>query len=81
MFRLDACDLGRPGGGPGGANLVPVGVLGAESGVGTKFDRTRIVVLLGGDVLRSMADAERLGGGPDSETAGSRGPVMAGDAV
>lgn len=43
-----------------------VGVLGAESlsVVGTNLDLGRTVVLLGGDVLRSMADAERAGGGP-----------------
>lgn len=47
MFRLDACDFGLPGGGPGGASLVPVGVLGADSasGVGTRFDRTLMTVL------------------------------------
>jgi hypothetical protein len=67
IFRFDAWDFGRPGGGPWGANLVPVGVLGADSGVGTRFDRTRIMVRLGGDVLKSMADAERGGGGPASD--------------
>jgi len=73
--------LGRPGGAPGGINLVPVGVLGADSGVGTRFDRTRITVLLGGDVLRSIADAERAGGGPDSVALEGLGPVIPGDAV
>jgi len=41
-------------------------VLGADSGVGTKFDRTRITVRLGGEVLKSIAEAER-GGGPVSD--------------
>lgn len=56
-------------------------MLGADSGVGTRFDRTRITVLLGGEVLKSIADAERVGGGPDSEAPGGRGPVIPGDAV
>lgn len=42
-------------------------MLGADSGKGAKFDRTRITVLLGGDVLRSIADAGREGGGRVSE--------------
>lgn len=59
-----------------------MGVLGADSGNGTKFDRTRITVLLGGDVLRSIADAGRDGGGPVSE-GGPKGliPDMPGEAV
>lgn len=80
MFLLDVCDVGRPGGGPEGANLVPVGVLGADSGVGTKVDRIRGVVLLGGDVSTSVADVERFGG-RDSGGPSGRGPVIAGDAV
>jgi len=53
-----------------------VGVLGADSGVGIKLDRTRITVRLGGDVLKSMADAERVGGGiVDSEAPGGREPI------
>lgn len=55
---------------------MPVGVLGAESGMGARFDRTRIATRLGGEVLRSIADAERFDGG-----AGGRGPFIAGDAV
>lgn len=70
IFRFDACDFGRPGGGPGGANLVPVGVLGADSGVGTRFDRIRITVRLGGEVLKSIAEAERGGGGLASDALG-----------
>lgn len=44
---------------------MPVGVLGADSAVGggAKLERTRITVLLGGEVLRSIADAARGGGG------------------
>ena len=58
-----------------------MGVLGADSGVGIKLDRTRITVRLGGDVLKSMADAGRVGGGVvDSEASGGREP-MPGEAV
>lgn len=60
-----ACDLGLAGGtGPDGFSLVPVGVLGADSVGGARFDRIRIGTLVGGSVVRSMADAERSGG-PD----------------
>lgn len=51
--------------------------------VGTRFDRTRIIVFLGGDVLRSMAEAGRTGGGgrpaPGEVTLGCDTPV--GDAL
>ena len=40
-------------------NLVPVGVLGAESGTGgARLDCTFNVDLLGGDALRSMVEVE-----------------------
>ena len=62
-------------------NLVPVGVLGAESGtggarLGCKFK----VDFLGGEVLRSIAEVAWVGvlGG---FVAVERGPVMPGDAV
>jgi len=80
-FLFDACERGRPGGGPGGASRVPVGVLGAESGVGTRLERTLITVRLGGDVLKSMADAARAGGGVAPGELGGRWPVIPGDAV
>ena len=59
-----------------------MGVLGADSGNGAKCDRTRSTVLLGGDVLRSIADAGREGGGRVSE-GGPKGlvPDMPGEAV
>lgn len=57
-----------------------MGVLGADSGVGIKLDRTRITVRLGGDVLKSMADAGRVGGIVDSEAPGGR-EVIPGEAV
>jgi len=65
MLRFDACDFGRPGGGGGGSNDdATLGVLGDESVSegGTKFERTRMTVLVGGDVLKSIADADRAGG-------------------
>jgi hypothetical protein len=34
---------------------------------GTRFERTRKVVLLGGDVLKSIAEADRAVGGADPE--------------
>jgi hypothetical protein len=74
----DACDVGRPGGGPG-VNLVPVGVLGAEPDAGgTKLDRTRGVDLLGGEVLRSIVEV-----GVASVFGGTvvRAPVIPGEAV
>jgi len=65
MLRLDADDLGRPGA-DGGTKADPdAGVLGEEwfSG-GTRFERTRrLDLLLGGDTVKSMADADRGGGG------------------
>jgi hypothetical protein len=36
----------------------------SDSNLGTKFDRARTLLLLGGDVLRSIAEADRAGGGP-----------------
>jgi hypothetical protein len=71
--------LGRiGGGGPDGFNLLPVGVLGADSMGGARLDRMRIGALTGGS-LRSTADADRAGGA----LAGGCGfdPVMPGDAV
>lgn len=64
MFRFDACDVGLPIGGPPDGGLEPVGVLGADSAGGAKFDRTRMGPLDGGEALRSIADAARVGG-PD----------------
>jgi len=76
----DACDVGRPGGGPG-VSLVPVGVLGAEpDGGGTKLDRTRGTDLPGGEVLRSMVEvgvASALGGFGTAV----RAPIILGEAV
>lgn len=66
-LRFEAWDLGRPGGGPGGAKRDPVGVLGAEPGPpsseGTKLDLTRIGGLPADGGL-SIAEAARGGGGP-----------------
>lgn len=65
MLRFEACDFGRPGGGVGGSKdddaLCALRVESASDG-GTKFERTRTTVLLGGDVLKSIADADRAGG-------------------
>ena len=81
MRFVDACDLGRPGGGPLGPNLIPGGVLRAESktGEGARLDRTSIVDLIGGEVLRSIADVEFVSmfGG----LAFRRALVMLGEAV
>lgn len=63
MFRFAAEDFGLPGGGPAFI-LVPVGVLGADSVGGARFERIRIGAFVGGSVLRSIAEAERSGGGP-----------------
>jgi len=76
MFRFDACDLGLPIGGPLNGGLVPVGVLGADSAGGAKFDRARMA-LDGREALRSIADAARVGG-PDI---GCRLPPIPGEAV
>lgn len=59
-----------------------MGVLGADSGKGTRFDRTRTTALFGGDVLRSIADDGREGGGRVSEGV-PKGliPDMPGEAV
>lgn len=87
IFLFDACDFGLPGGGPDGASLEPVGVLGADSmpGEGTKLERTRIPLLLGGEELKSIADAALAGGGPVGGPAWALGgglePVIPGDAV
>jgi hypothetical protein len=80
---LDACDFGRPGGGPGGTNVDPIGVFGVElaSVGGIKFDRARMTVLFGGDVLRSIAEAERAGGMSPMVPFGSLGPVLPGEVV
>jgi len=77
MFRFDACDLGLPVGGPPDGGLVPEGVLGADSAGGAKFDRARMGPLDGGEALRSIADAARVGG-PDI---GCRVPPIPGEAV
>jgi hypothetical protein len=65
MLRRDTCDFGRPGGGGGGSNVDIVGVVPGDvvSIGGARFDRARTADLLGGDVLRSIADADRSGGG------------------
>lgn len=79
-FRFEAWDFGRPGGGAGGASLVPVGVLGAEptppSSEGTRFERTRI----GGFAALSIAEAARGGGGPalGGRIPAGDGPVLGG---
>ena len=40
---------------------------------GTKFDRTRgVFFAVGGDTLRSIADAERVGGGVGDEVGSTR---------
>jgi len=61
---VDACDLGRLGGAPLGPNLIAGGVLGLESnpGGGARLDRTCIVDLIGGEVLRSIAEVPVFGG-------------------
>ena len=70
--------MGRPGGGPLLPGLVPVGELGAESNPGgARFDRTRSVDLMGGDVLRSIAEVECVCVFVGFE----RGPIIPGDAV
>lgn len=56
-----------------------MGVLGADSVGGARFERMRIGALTGGSVLRSMADAER-GGAVEGE-GWDLGPVIPGDAV
>jgi hypothetical protein len=60
MLRRDVWDFGRPGGGVADIG----GIVGdAFSNGGARFDRARMAAdLLGGEVLRSMADAERRGG-------------------
>lgn len=79
-FRFEAWDRGRPGGGAGGANLDPVGVLGAEPGPpsseGTRFDRT----LIGGLGALSIAEEARGGGGPalGGRIPAEGGPVLGG---
>jgi len=70
-LRFDADDLGRPGAGGGGAKPDPDGIAG-ELGEdwlcgGTRFERTRKVDLLGGDVLKSIAEADRAVGGAGPE--------------
>lgn len=56
-------------------------MLGAESGPGgARLDRTRSVDLLGGEVLRSIAEVECVCAAAGFETA-ERGPVIPGDAV
>jgi len=70
-LRFDADDLGRPGAGGGGAKPDPGGIAG-ELGEdwlcgGTRFERTRKVDLVGGDVLKSTAEADRAVGGAGPE--------------
>lgn len=90
MGRLEADDFGRPGIGDGGG-ASPGVVLGgggvtdvdcaSDSGVGAKLDRARGIARFGGEV-RSIADAERAGGGPAVPLVSPcRGPVMPGEAV
>lgn len=82
----EACDRGRLGGGPGDNDLVPVGVLGADSvsAVGTRLDRIRVTFLWlaggGEDEVRLAADADR-GGGAGVFPGGGLAPVIPGEAV
>jgi hypothetical protein len=71
----------------GGANADPgggrEGVLGEDllSG-GTKFERTRKAdLLLGGDTLRSMAEADRVAGGARFELEDDMGLLRPGETV
>lgn len=86
MFFFEADDFGRPGGG-GGAKLAADpgrgegggGVPGSE---GTRFERVRgATLLLGGDTLRSMAEADRAGGGTTLELDDDIGLLRLGEAV
>ena len=84
-MRFDADDLGRPGAAGGGANPDPDGstdVLGEDwfSG-GTRFERTRRVDLLGGDTVRSIAEADRAVGGARLEIEDDIGLLRPGEAV
>ena len=64
-MRFDADDFGRPISVGGKPNPGGIGVLGEDLlSWGTRLERTRKADLLfGGDTLRSMADADRAGGG------------------
>lgn len=84
-MRFDADDLGRPGASGGGIPIPDCNgaVEGADflSG-GTRFERTRNAALLfGGDTLRSMAEADRNGGGAKLEGEDDIGSLRPGEAV
>jgi len=55
-----------------------VGVLGADSVGGARFDRIRIGALVGGSVVRSIAEAGRMGG---AEVDGGGLEAIPGEAV
>lgn len=87
MFRLEAWERGRSGplaGGGGNEVCIPVGVLGAESVEGTRFERIRMTdLLVGGEDPKSTADVAR-GGGVDLALGGPLvpgGPPALGEAV
>jgi hypothetical protein len=62
MFRLDAWDLGRPGGGGPVPSIEGLELSDSASVGGTKFDRARGPDLLrGGEDDKFTADAERGG--------------------
>lgn len=61
----------------------PAGLGTPDSAIGTKFDRGRVPFSdrLGGDIVRSMADAERAGGGMGVVPLGILGAEWPGEAV
>jgi len=62
----------------GGGGVDAVGA--SDSDFGTKFDRARIGFFVG-DVLTSIAEADRAGGGPTVVPFGSPLPDLPGEAV
>jgi hypothetical protein len=65
-LRLAACERGRLGGGSGVVGVDGAGVLGRDVvSAGARFERTRMGGLAVGDVLKSIAEADRAGGGAE----------------
>jgi hypothetical protein len=85
ILRFDADDFGRPGDGGGGAKPNPGGNGVLEEDLfsgGTRFERARKEDLLfGGDTLRSIAEADRNGGGARPEDEDDIGLLRPGEAV
>jgi len=89
-LRFDAWDLGGPGGGggvesspgDGGASDTEEGVDAVDSAsTGAKLERERIKDFRGGETLRSIAEAERAGGGTGDVPFGILGEDRPGEAV